>query len=160
MPGYSSRSPVWTLKQAPCHGHRTVWPVIAPKYTPHTNTHLCVDKLWFKFGLCVPFYLCWAAHRSVCTDYQWRWIYPHSVSGACCDFPLQLPSSFGDTHVLMRQSGWTLWHKKKCMHSKATGRGWQPEARGPHMVRYTISDTLLLRFSTFDVTFVVLYDAE
>ncbi|TNN66426.1 hypothetical protein EYF80_023334 [Liparis tanakae] len=24
MPGYSSRSPVWTLKQAPCHGQRTV----------------------------------------------------------------------------------------------------------------------------------------
>lgn len=127
----------------------------------HTNTQLCVDKMWFKFGPCVPFYLCWVVHRSVCTDYQWRWIYPHSVSGACCDVPLQLPSSFGDTHILMRQSGWASWHKKEFMQSKATGRGWQPEAHGPHMVRYSrINDMLLLKLSTLNVTFVVLYATE
>lgn len=33
MPGYSSRSPVWLLKQAPCHGQRTVCPVITPEPT-------------------------------------------------------------------------------------------------------------------------------
>lgn len=39
MPGYSSRSPVWMLKQAPCHGQRTVCPVITPEHTPkHTRT--------------------------------------------------------------------------------------------------------------------------
>lgn len=47
------------------------------------------------------------------------------------------------------------------MQSKTAGRGWQPEAHGPHMVHYSrINDTLLLRFSTLNVTFVVLYAAE
>lgn len=38
IPGYSSRSPVFTLKQEPCHGQRTLWPDRTPAEEPHIST--------------------------------------------------------------------------------------------------------------------------
>ena len=116
MPGNSSRSPVWALKQAPCHGQRTVWPVITPEHTVKYKVHVdktqqyggqtscqrlkCVHPLlFFTNSHLVPLYLCWVALRSAYTGYRWHCICPHSVSTARCDVPLQPPSSWGNTHT-------------------------------------------------------------
>lgn len=113
IPGYSSRSPVRTLKQAPCHGQRTVWLVRAPAHRNTVSQMNCTtavrgELLWMQTHIKNrPYdrshtYLYLAGHHSVCIGCRWRWTCPHSVLVIRCDVQLLPPSSCRntETHIL------------------------------------------------------------
>lgn len=107
VPGYSSKSPVFTLKQEPCHGQRTLWPDSTPAEEHETptvvtlhfwhviyiQTEVSCTKLdlhwqnWF-----VMHYLCSVEHHNVCIGYWWHCTSRHSVPAKHCAHQPQPPS--------------------------------------------------------------------